>query len=103
MSKIYNSWKLDPAYVQGHFDHAAQVRAQTAASVTAWAQSNVHRWDNFNQETDRILRGQSVIENTDSGRRGETGFGTEQQVLDACRRNGQNCREVPVGELDQPQ
>ncbi len=103
MSKIYNSWKLDPAYVQGHFDHAAQVRAQTAASVTAWAQSNVHRWDNFNQETDRILRGQSVIENTDSGRRGETQIGTEQQVLDACRRNGQNCREVPPGELDQPQ
>ncbi len=103
MQKIYNSWKLDPNYVNGHFDHAARVHAQTAASMTAWAQSNVHRWDGFNQETDRILRGQSVMENTDTGKRVETGFGTEQSVLDACRRNGMNCREVPTGELDRPQ
>lgn len=102
MQKIYNSWKLDPNYVNGHFDHAARVHAQTAASVTAWAQSNVHRWDNFNTETDRILRGQSVVENTDTGKRIEVGIGTEQPTVDSCRRNGMNCREVPTGELDQP-
>jgi hypothetical protein len=103
MQKIYNSWKLDPNYVNGHFDHAARVHAQTAASVTAWAQSNVHRWDNFNTETDRILRGQSVVENTDTGKRIEVGIGTEQPAVDSCRRNGMNCREVPTGELDRPQ
>lgn len=103
MVAIWNNWKLDPKYVQEHMDHAEAVAAQTRQMIMEGAQRSMHAFDNVNEAIDEAIRGVSTMENTDTGKRAETQIGTERAVLDACRRNGMNCREVPINELVQPQ
>ena len=101
MVAIWNNWKLDPKYVQQHMDHAEEVASQTRAMIMQGAQRSMHAFDNVNEAIDQAIRGVSTMENTDTGKRAETQIGTEQAVIDACRRNGRNCREVPINELVQ--
>jgi hypothetical protein len=103
MVAIWNNWKLDPRYVQQHLEHAEEVSAQTRAMIMDGAQRSMHSFDNVNEAIDQAIRGVSTMENTDTGKRAETQIGTERAVIDACRRNGMNCREVPINELVQPQ
>lgn len=103
MTAIWNNWKLDPRYVKEHIEHAEQVAAQTRQMIMEGAQRSMHAFDNVNEAIDQALRGVSTMENTDTGKRAETQIGTERQVLDACRRRGISCREVPTDELVQPQ
>jgi len=101
MVAIWNNWKLDPKYVQQHMEHAEEVASQTRAMIMQGAERSMHAFDNVNEAIDQALRGVSTMENTDTGKRAETQIGTEQAVIDACRRNGRNCREVPINELVQ--
>lgn len=101
MVAIWNNWKLDPKYVQQHMEHAQEVASQTRAMIMQGAERSMHAFDNVNEAIDEALRGVSTMENTDTGKRAETQIGTEQAVIDACRRNGRNCREVPINELVQ--
>lgn len=101
MVAIWNNWKLDPAFVQEHLHHAAETAAQTRAMIMEGAQRSMHAFDNVNESIDQALRGVSTMENTNTGRRAETPIGSERAVIDACRRNGTNCREVPINELVQ--
>lgn len=103
MTAIWNNWKLDPRYVKEHIEHAEQVAAQTRQMIMEGAQRSMHAFDNVNEAIDQALRGVSTMENTDTGKRAETQIGTEREVLDACRRRGISCREVPTDELVQPQ
>lgn len=103
MVGIWNNWKLNPQYVQKSLDHAAETAAQTRAMIMEGAQRSMHAFDNVNEAIDQAIRGVSTMENTDTGKRAEVQIGSERQVLDACRRNGVNCREVPINELVQPQ
>lgn len=103
MIAIWNNWKLNPEYVQKSLEHAEETAAQTRAMIMEGAQRSMHAFDNVNEAIDEALRGVSTMENTDTGKRAETQIGTERAVLDACRRNGVNCREVPINELVQPQ
>jgi hypothetical protein len=101
MVAIWNNWKLDPKYVQQHLEHAQEVASQTRAMIMQGAERSMHAFDNVNEAIDEALRGVSTMENTDTGKRAETQTGTERAVIDACRRNGRNCREVPIDELVQ--
>lgn len=101
MVDIWNNWKLDPQYVQQHLKHAEETAAQTRAMIMEGAQRSMHAFDNVNEAIDQAIRGVSTMENTGTGKRAETQIGTERQVIDACRRNGMSCREVPIGELVQ--
>lgn len=101
MTGIWNNWKLDPAYVQEHLQHAAETAANTRAMIMEGAQRSMHAFDNVNESIDQALRGVSTMENTGTGKRAETPIGSERAVIDACRRNGMNCREVPISELVQ--
>ncbi len=101
MVAIWNNWKLDPKYVQQHMEHAQEVASQTRAMIMQGAERSMHAFDNVNEAIDEALRGVSTMENTDTGKRAETQIGTEQAVIDACRCNGRNCREVPINELVQ--
>lgn len=86
-----------------HLEHAEEVSAQTRAMIMEGAQRSMHAFDNVNEAIDQAIRGVGTMENTDTGKRAETQIGTERAVIDACRRNGMNCREVPVNELVQSQ
>jgi hypothetical protein len=99
MQKIWNSWKLNNGYVQGGFQTAANIRSQTAQMATDHAMSTVHRWDDSNADWDQTIRGVTTMENSTLGKRVETRIGTEQQYLNNCARNGQDCRQVPQNEL----
>jgi hypothetical protein len=101
MIGIWNNWKLDDTYVQEHLKHAAEIAAQTRAMIMEGAQRSMHAFDNVNESIDQAIRGVSTMENTGTGKRAETQIGTERQVIDACRRNGMSCREVPIDELVQ--
>lgn len=101
MAAIWRSWKLDPAYVQQHLQHASETAAKTRAMIMEGAQRSMHAFDNVNESIDQALRGVSTMENTDTGKRAETQIGSERAVIDACRRNGRSCREVPISELVQ--
>ena len=101
MVDIWNNWKLDPSYVQKHLEHAEETAAQTRAMIMEGAQRSMHAFDNVNEAIDQAIRGVSTMENTGTGKRAETQIGTERQVIDACRRNGMSCREVPIDELVQ--
>ncbi len=103
MMGIWKSWKLDPGYVQGSLDHAQKTVQQTAAWMGDHIRHNQQVNANVNAGIDNALRGVSVMENTDTGGRGEVQIGTEQQVLRDCERRGMSCREVPTSELVQPQ
>ena len=95
MMGIWNNWKLDPAYVQEHLKHASETAAKTRAMIMEGAQRSMHAFDNVNEAIDQGIRGVSTMENTNTGKRAETQIGSERAVIDACRRNGTNCREVP--------
>lgn len=99
MQKIWNSWKLNNGYVQGGFDNAARIHAETTQMAVDHAQSTLHRWDSFNESMDQNIRGVSTMENSTMGKRVETQIGTERQYLDNCRRRGMDCRQVPTNEL----
>lgn len=101
MTAIWNNWKLDPKFVQDSLNRAAETAAQTRAMIMEGAQRSMHAFDNVNESIDQALRGVSTMENTNTGKRAETQIGTERQVIDACRRNGTSCREVPIDELVQ--
>ena len=101
MVDIWNNWKLDPSFVKKHLDHAEETAAQTRAMIMEGAQRSMHAFDNVNEAIDQAIRGVSTMENTGTGKRAETQIGTERQVIDACRRNGMSCREVPIDELVQ--
>jgi hypothetical protein len=103
MMGIWKSWKLDPGYVQGSLDRAQKTEQQTAAWMVDHIRHNQQANANVNAGIDNALRGVSVMENTDTGVRGEVQIGTEQQVLRDCQLRGISCREVPTNELVQPQ
>lgn len=103
MQKIWNSWNLDPNYVRGAFQHAAEIRQQTATMLAKGAMDRFNGWKPFNEEWDQDIRGVSTMENQTLGKRVETQIGTEQQYLNNCARNGQDCRQVPMNELVPPQ
>lgn len=99
MQKIWNSWNLDPRYVQNALQAAANTREQTAAMLANGAMARFNGWKPIHEEIDQDLRGVSTVENSTLGKRYETPLGTEQQYLNNCTRNGQNCRQVPTSEL----
>ena len=99
MQKIWNSWNLDPNYVRGAFQQAAQMNQQTAAMMANGAMARFNSWKPFNESFDQTLRGVTTMENQTLGHRVETPNGTEQQYLNNCARNGQDCRQVPMNEL----
>jgi len=99
MQKIWNSWNLDPNYVRNAFQNAAAMNQQTAAMVANGAMARFNSWKPFNESFDQTLRGVSTMENQTLGKRVETQIGTEQQYLNNCARNGQDCRQVPMNEL----
>lgn len=101
MTAIWNNWKLDPAFVQQHIQHALDTASKTREMIMEGAQRSMHAFDNVNESIDQGIRGVSTMENTDTGRRAETPIGSERAVIDACRRNGRSCREVPISELVQ--
>jgi hypothetical protein len=103
MMGIWKNWKLDSGYVQNSVAQTAQTEAQTHTMMMQGAQRSIHAFDNVNEAWDETLRGVSTMENTDTGQRGETQLGTEQQVLRGCQRQGISCRQVPTDELVQPQ
>lgn len=103
MQKIWNSWKLDNGYVQGGFQTAARINQQTATMAANHAMNRMNSWNNFNESWDQTIRGVSTMENQTLGKRYETQIGTEQQFVDNCTRRGQDCRQVPVNQLVQPQ
>jgi hypothetical protein len=103
MMGIWNNWKLDPQYVQSHIKHAEETAAQTRAMIMEGAQRSMHAFDNVNEAIDEAIRDVSTMENTGTGKRVETQIGSEQQVIDACRRRGVSCRVVPTNQLVQPQ
>ncbi len=102
MQKIWNSWNLDQNYVQNAFQTAANMRQQTATMVANGAMERFNSWKPFNESWDQTMRGVSTMENSTQGKRVETQLGTEQQYLNNCARNGQDCRQVPMNELVQP-
>jgi hypothetical protein len=103
MKAIWNSWKLDPGYVQGSLDHAQKTVQDTATWMNDHIRHNQNVNANTNAGIDNALRGVTVMENTGTGVRGETQIGTEQQVLRDCERRGISCRKVPDDQLVQPQ
>jgi hypothetical protein len=103
MQKIWNSWNLDPNYVRNAFQTAANMRQQTATMVANGAMTRFNGWKPFNESWDQTMRGVSTMENSSLGKRVETPLGSEQQYLNNCTRNGQDCRQVPMNELVQPQ
>jgi hypothetical protein len=103
MFAIWKSWKLDPGYVQGAMTDAQNRVDQTAAMMQDHIRHNQLVNANTNAGIDNALRGVSVMENTDTGVRGETQIGTEQQVLRDCERRAISCRQVPDDQLVQPQ
>lgn len=103
MKAIWSSWKLDPGYVQGSFDHAQKTVQDTAAWMNDHIRHNQNVNANVNAGIDNALRSVTVMENTDTGARGETQIGTEQQVLRDCERRGISCRQVPDNQLVPPQ
>jgi hypothetical protein len=102
MQKIWNSWNLNPDYVRNAFQTAANMRQQTASMVANGAMERFNSWKPFNESWDQTMRGVSTMENSSQGKRVETQLGTEQQYLNNCARNGQDCRQVPMNELVQP-
>ncbi len=103
MMEIWKSWKLDSGYVQSGLDNAQRTEQQTATWMEEHIQHNQRVNANVNAGIDNALRGVSVMENTDTGVRGEVQIGTEQQVLRDCQLRGISCREVPTKELVAPQ
>jgi hypothetical protein len=103
MMRIWKSWKLDPGYVQGSLHDAQKTVQKTAAWMEDHIRHNQQVNANVNAGIDNALRGVSVMQNTDTGARGEVQTGTEQQVLRDCELRGISCREVPTNELVQPQ
>jgi hypothetical protein len=99
MQKIWNSWSLDPSYVRNAFQTAAAMNQQTAATMANGAMARFNGWQPFNESFDQTLRGVSTMENQSLGKRVETPLGSEQQYLNNCARNGQDCRQVPMNEL----
>lgn len=99
MVAIWNNWKLDPAFVKAHMDHARETAARTRAMIMEGAQRSMHAFDNVNESIDQAIRGVSTMENTGTGKRAETLIGSERAVIDACKRNSMSCREVPINEL----
>lgn len=99
MQKIWNSWNLDPNYVRNAFQTAATMNQQTATMMANGAMARFNGWKPFNESFDQTLRGVSTVENQTMGTRGEVQLGTEQQYLNNCARNGQDCRQVPMNEL----
>lgn len=101
MQKIWNSWNLDPNYVRNALQTAATMNQQTATSMANGAMARFNGWKPFNESFDETLRGVSPVENQTLGTRGEVQIGTEQQYLNNCTRNGQDCRQVRMNELPQ--
>jgi len=101
MIAIWNNWKLDPAFVKSHMDHASETAAKTRAMIMEGAQRSMHAFDNVNESIDQAIRGVSTMENTNTGKRAETSIGSERAVIEACKRNSMSCREVPINELVQ--
>ena len=99
MQKIWNSWSLDPNYVRNAFQTAAAMNQQTAVMMANGAMARFNGWKPFNESFDQTLRGVSTMENSSLGKRVETPLGSEQQYLNNCARNGQDCRQVPMNEL----
>jgi hypothetical protein len=99
MQKIWNSWSLDPNYVRNAFQTAAAMNQQTAVMMANGAMARFNGWKPFNESFDQTLRGVSTMENSTLGKRVETPLGSEQQYLNNCARNGQDCRQVPMNEL----
>lgn len=99
MRKIWNSWNLDPKYVRNALQAAADTNRQTATMMANGAINRFNSWKPFNESWDQTIRGVSTLENSSEGKRVETPIGSEQQYLNDCVRNGQDCRQVPMSEL----
>jgi hypothetical protein len=99
MQKVWNSWNLDPGYVQNALQAAANMRQQTAVMVANGAMARFNGWKPFNESWDQTIRGVTTMENQTLGKRNEVQIGNEQQYVNNCTRNGQDCRQVPINEL----